>query len=87
MLSTGAKISRNIADANPALIVDLLNALASGNIEEWNLAGTKVAEINKLGEFVNESAIESPEHRFDSTTMIVKSTDSGETVIDFIIGD
>ncbi len=87
VLSTGTEISRNVADANPALIVDLLNALASGNIEEWNLAGTKVAEINKLGEFVNESAIESPEHRFDSTTMIVKSTDSGETVIDFIIGD
>jgi hypothetical protein len=39
MLNAGTTISRNVADTNPALIVNLANASATGNIQVWQKAG------------------------------------------------
>jgi hypothetical protein len=47
--STGTTISRNIADTNPALIVNLANASATGNIQVWQKAGVALAEIRNDG--------------------------------------
>jgi hypothetical protein len=41
MLNAGTTISRNIADTNPALIVNLANASATGNIQVWQKAGVQ----------------------------------------------
>ena len=43
------KIERNIADTNPALIVNLANASATGNIQVWQKAGVANAWINNTG--------------------------------------
>jgi hypothetical protein len=51
MLNAGTTISRNVADTNPALIVNLANASASGNIQVWQKAGSAVANIDGLGRF------------------------------------
>jgi hypothetical protein len=50
--STGTTISRNIADTNPALIVNLANASATGNIQVWQKAGTALARIDGNGSIV-----------------------------------
>jgi hypothetical protein len=47
--TTGTTISRNIADTNPALIVNLANASATGNIQVWQKAGTALATITNTG--------------------------------------
>jgi hypothetical protein len=47
--TTGAIISRNIADTNPALIVNLANASATGNIQVWQKAGSALATITNTG--------------------------------------
>jgi hypothetical protein len=47
--STGTIISRNIADTNPALIVNLANASATGNIQVWQKAGSALATITNTG--------------------------------------
>jgi hypothetical protein len=46
---TGTTISRNIADTNPALIVNLANASATGNIQVWQKAGTAQAFVSNNG--------------------------------------
>jgi len=51
-LDAGTIISRNIADTNPALIVNLQNSSATGNIEVWQRAGVARAWITRFGEFV-----------------------------------
>jgi len=48
--STGALISRNVADANPALKVNLANAGASGNILEVQTQGTNAFTFSRFGE-------------------------------------
>jgi hypothetical protein len=45
----GAIILRNVADSNPALIVNLANASATGNIQVWQKAGSAVAQIDNNG--------------------------------------
>jgi hypothetical protein len=50
MLNAGTTISRNIADTNPALIVNLANASATGNIQVWQKAGVAVAQITSSGQ-------------------------------------
>jgi hypothetical protein len=50
LADTGATISRNIADTNPALIVNLANASATGNIQVWQKAGVAVAQITSSGQ-------------------------------------
>jgi hypothetical protein len=52
MLNAGTTISRNIADTNPALIVNLANASATGNIQVWQKAGTALARIDGNGSIV-----------------------------------
>jgi hypothetical protein len=47
--TTGTTISRNIADTNPALIVNLQNASATGNIQVWQKAGVAQAWMNGIG--------------------------------------
>jgi hypothetical protein len=54
--TTGAIISRNIADTNPALIVNLANASATGNIQVWQKAGTAQLAINGTGEIINATS-------------------------------
>jgi hypothetical protein len=53
--STGTSITRNIADTNPALIVNLQNSSATGNIQVWQKAGSAVAQISNAGIFVGQS--------------------------------
>jgi hypothetical protein len=45
----GAIILRNVADTNPALIVNLANASATGNIQVWQKAGSALATITNTG--------------------------------------
>jgi hypothetical protein len=53
--STGTVISRNIADSNPALIVNLANASATGNIQVWQKAGSDKAWVDNNGNFVGNN--------------------------------
>jgi hypothetical protein len=58
--TTGTNISRNIADSNPALIVNLQNASASGNIQVWQKSGSARALITNNGgaEFNDRVAVD-----------------------------
>jgi len=47
--ATGIEISRDIADTNPALIVDLSNAGATGSIQDWNYDGVRKAYMSRFG--------------------------------------
>jgi hypothetical protein len=49
LLATGTVVDRNIADINPALIVNSL--LGTGNIQNWQQAGVTVASVNSVGDF------------------------------------
>lgn len=49
LATTGTTISRSIADANTALIINQANASSTGNIVEWQAAGVTKASINKNG--------------------------------------
>jgi hypothetical protein len=51
MLNAGTTISRNVADTNPALIVNLANAGATGNIQVWQKAGSALAFVDGQGRF------------------------------------
>jgi hypothetical protein len=51
LATTGAQISRNIADTNPALIVNLANASATGNIQVWQTAGVVQSFMTRFGHF------------------------------------
>ena len=53
VLTTGTTIGRNIADTNPALIVNLANASATGNIQVWQKAGTAQLAVNGIGKLIN----------------------------------
>jgi hypothetical protein len=53
--STGTTISRNVADTNPALIVNLANASATGNIQVWQKAGSALSQISNAGIFVGQT--------------------------------
>jgi len=57
MLNAGSKIERNVADTNPALIVNLANASATGNIQVWQKSGTALAWINQNGVFFSTNVI------------------------------
>ena len=47
--TTGTTISRNVADTNPALIVNLANSSATGNIQVWQKAGSAKVVIDGDG--------------------------------------
>jgi hypothetical protein len=53
--STGTLIQRNVNDANPALIVNLANSSATGNIQVWQKAGTALSQISNAGIFVGQT--------------------------------
>jgi hypothetical protein len=55
--TNGTIISRNVADTNPALIVNLANAGATGNIQVWQKAGTAQAWITQYGGLVVNDTI------------------------------
>lgn len=48
--TTGTTISRNVADTNPALTVNLANGSATGDIVKFQKAGTTLATISNNGE-------------------------------------
>lgn len=55
--NNGFQISRNVADSNPANVVDLINALSTGNIEEWKWQSVLKAYIDRNGNFNANSVI------------------------------
>jgi hypothetical protein len=55
--TTGTIISRNQATSDPALIVNLANASATGNIQLWQKAGVAQSWVNGLGEFVTNAIL------------------------------
>jgi hypothetical protein len=52
--TTGTTVSRNIADANHSLIVNLANASSTGNIANFQFAGANKLEITRDG-FLNQN--------------------------------
>lgn len=57
--TTGSKISRNIADANPALIVDLVHASSTGKILDLQAQGVSKANVDLSGNITGVSFIKS----------------------------
>jgi hypothetical protein len=55
MAGTGPIMGRNFADSNPALIVNLANASATGNIVVFQKAGSALSQISNAGIFVGQS--------------------------------
>jgi hypothetical protein len=55
LTNDGTKISRDVADTNPALIVNLANASATGNIQVWQKAGSALSQISNAGIFVGQT--------------------------------
>jgi hypothetical protein len=49
LTNNGSIISRNVADSNPALITNLANSSATGNIQVWQKAGSALAFIDNVG--------------------------------------
>lgn len=47
--TNGAIISRNIADANDALIVNQINTGSTGNIQQWQFGGVLKAQLSNAG--------------------------------------
>jgi hypothetical protein len=52
-LTTGVRVSHNRATTNPALIVNLQNSSATGNIQVWQKAGTAQLAVNGIGKLIN----------------------------------
>ena len=55
-LALGTKISRNIADANPALIVNQVHASSTGNILDLQFGGVQKAKVDIGGSFTGTHA-------------------------------
>jgi hypothetical protein len=53
--TTGTTISRNVADTNPALIVNLANSSATANVVVFQKAGSALSQISNAGIFVGQS--------------------------------
>jgi hypothetical protein len=51
----GTNISRDVADTNPALIVNLLNASSTGHIQVWQSQTDAKAHITRTGIFVGQT--------------------------------
>jgi hypothetical protein len=56
---TGTIISRNVADSNPALITNLANASATGNIQVWQKATNALLAVSNDGSLINPTAANS----------------------------
>jgi len=70
MNNDGLRISRNVADSNPALITNLANSGSTANIQVWQKAGVAQSFINNTGVFVGQSRPESKEETGDYTLAI-----------------
>jgi hypothetical protein len=57
MLNAGTTISRNIADSNPALIINQANASSTGKIASFRFNGVEKSFIDKDGNFSGASVI------------------------------
>jgi len=82
MGDTGTTISRNIADANTALVVNLANASANGYIAAFQKAGVNQVAVDSNGT-VRLSAI----YNINSGNNAAVSTSTNGTVISRNIGD
>ncbi|MBD1394616.1 beta strand repeat-containing protein [Mucilaginibacter glaciei] len=83
--TTGAVISRNQADANPALIVNLSNAGATGNIQQWQSSAGAVAVLNNVGSFsttgrINIGSTASPQALFQMSNTAYSSGSAFSTL-------
>ena len=54
--TTGANLSRNVADGNPALIIDQVNATSTGDILELHDEGGLVLGVGQTGELIWDGA-------------------------------
>jgi hypothetical protein len=77
MTGNGVAIVRNIADSNPALVVNLANASASGNIQVWQKAGTALAYVTAGGRFNSASGIG---HDVSINNSFVNTASTGTTI-------
>ncbi len=66
--STGTTISRNIADANPALIIN--EAQGTGNIVNFQFGGSTKSSITKDGVFDSDVAVGTAPFSITSTTKV-----------------
>jgi hypothetical protein len=76
LATTGTTISRNIADTNPALITNLANASATGNIQVWQKAGTAQSWVNGLGEVVTGAIL----NKASFQNALITLGDTGTTI-------
>jgi hypothetical protein len=74
---TGTQISRNTADANPSLIVNLANASSTGNITNFQFAGANKLEITRDG-FLTQDGVRFI-HQSGGDTNTFFGTSSGTT--------
>jgi hypothetical protein len=87
--STGTTISRNVADTNPALIVNLANASATGNIMVLQKAGTAQflvsngGNVEAQGSFRSDSGI----RNLTATNNAYVNTSNNGTIISRNIND
>jgi hypothetical protein len=80
--TTGTTISRNIADANDALTVNLANASSTGLILDAQAAGTTVASIAKNGTVTAPSVVATSTVKIGAWTLSQNGT-SGS--LDFVV--
>jgi hypothetical protein len=80
LANTGITISRNIADTNPALIVNLANTGATSDITRFQKAGTTLASVENDGS-VNTSS------RFKYGASAYTQYNSTDKSIDFVFAD
>jgi len=76
LATTGVVISRNIADANSSLIVNLANTSSTGNIQQWQFGGTTQANIARDG-IANFTGTPSNEQTGDYTLVLA---DKGKVI-------
>jgi hypothetical protein len=80
--STGVVVSRNIADTNPALIVNLANASSNANIQVWQKATSALLAIGNDGALVNASTPNNSKMLFTNTgSVISRNINDGQTVL------
>jgi hypothetical protein len=80
--TTGTNISRNVNDANPALIVDLTNSSATGNIAVFSRAGTAQLAISRTGVIRNATSIDNASATLATTgTTIERNVNDSNVVL------
>ena len=86
-LTSSTRVSRNVADSNPALIVNLANASATGNIQVWQKAGVAKSFVNNSGEIgttavLNSTSFQNSLIGLETTgTLIYRSSSDSNAVL------